>query len=146
MKLEMYLLLLWAVVLSGCADLPRDPEGTSETVRQGTLRVGFLEAPSFVKSVDGRPEGPEVDMVREIARDFEIEPKFVPVSLDNAIRGLEAHQFQIVIGGFDKDTPVKKRVALTRPYDRKKEHVLLLPPGENGWLMRLDKKLYERTR
>jgi ABC-type amino acid transport substrate-binding protein len=136
-------LLVLATFLSGCADLPRDPESTTETVRGGTFRIGYLSAPGFVTLSAGRPSGPEVDLVREIADKLQVEPEFVPVTLDDGLRGLEERRYQMVIGGFCKDTAVKSRVALTRPYDQKK-YVFLMPPGENGWLMRVDRTLHER--
>jgi divalent metal cation (Fe/Co/Zn/Cd) transporter len=49
-------------------DLPRDPEGTLGRARGGTLRVGAVEAPPYLRLGGGdEATGPEADLVRAFA-------------------------------------------------------------------------------
>ena len=58
------LLLIAALVLGGC-QFPRDPEGTLDRVRGGTLRVGISPSEPWVTLVeDEPPAGVEVELVQ----------------------------------------------------------------------------------
>src|SRR5687768_5519691 len=65
------LLLLAVLVLGGGCGMPRDPEGTLERVRGGTLRVGVVERAPFTRAEGQTPSGPEVELVQEFARTLE---------------------------------------------------------------------------
>jgi hypothetical protein len=60
---------------------------------------------------------------------------------------LHRHELDLLLAGLIKSTPWQNKVALTRPFletqrgDRKVQHVLAVPPGENGWLVRLERFL-----
>ena len=69
-------------VLAGCAVLvalvvfssagcgfPRDPMGTPERVREGTMHVGLVPNGPWTR-MDGRPSGVEVELVESFADDL----------------------------------------------------------------------------
>ncbi len=62
------LLLAAALALGGC-EYPRDPEGTLDRVRGGTLRVGISPSEPWVTLAENEPPaGVEVELVQEFAR------------------------------------------------------------------------------
>ncbi len=54
------------VFLAACG-MPRDPQHTSDRVREGTLRVGATDNPPFTLSHGREVRGVEADAVRELA-------------------------------------------------------------------------------
>ena len=55
---------------------------------------------------------------------------------------LRDRQLDLVIGGLTSHLPWKQEVAFTRPYYRDHEqHVLAAPPGENAWLVVVERYL-----
>jgi hypothetical protein len=108
-------LLLFFLFLLSC-DLPRDARGTLRRVTNGRMKVGFVSAPPWV--IDS-PDG--------------------------------ARELDLVIAGLKDDVPWRTEVAFSRPYfiakvgDRTLRHVVALPPGENAWLMRVDRHVYEHS-
>jgi len=63
------------------------------------------------------------------------------------IRALRSREVHLVIGGFDTKVEWAPQVALTRPYLESpdgKAHVLAAPPGENAWLIFIDRELEKR--
>ncbi len=59
--------------------------------------------------------------------------------------GLEHGELDIAIGGFADDTPWVSQAGVTRPYGESLDkhgktikHVMLVPPGENSFLLKLD--------
>ncbi|QDT14913.1 substrate-binding periplasmic protein [Alienimonas californiensis] len=138
------------VGLAGC-DLPRDPGSTTESVRGNVLRAGLTEdAPWVVRGEDGEPAGIEVELVEEFAAAHDARVVWFWGSGDEALRQLEHRQLDLVAGGLTDDTPWAGRVGLSRVYftepprpdlEEPREHVMAVPPGENGWLVALDRHL-----
>ena len=61
-------------------------------------------------------------------------------------------KLDVVLAGLADDTPWKQQVGLTLPYhtehvtypvEHEEKHVLAAPPGENAWLMELDRALQD---
>ena len=64
-------------LLTGCADLPKDPEHTLERVKaEHHLRIGLAENPPWVVRTAGEPRGPEVELMREFARELGARPQW----------------------------------------------------------------------
>jgi membrane-bound lytic murein transglycosylase MltF len=63
------------VFLAGCAiTVPADPEGTLETVRDGTLRVGVSPNPPWTELHEGDdPSGVEPELARQFAATLDAE-------------------------------------------------------------------------
>jgi polar amino acid transport system substrate-binding protein len=138
---------LWPLVLAcACADLPRDPEGTLDRVRGGTLRVGGVDAPPWIVREGERATGPEAELVEAFARSLGARVEWRWASQDEHMHALERFELDLVAAGLTQATPWRTRVALTRPWLRrpKERHVLAAPPGENGILTTLGRYI-ERT-
>ena len=132
-------------LLVGCG-LPRDADGALDKIRNGTLRVGIAENPPWVIVTGTEVSGIEPQIVAELAGQLNSRVKNVHGSETLLLEGLHRRELDVVIGGFTDDSPWKRDVALTKPYheDRqKRKHVLALPPGENAWLMQVERFLHD---
>lgn len=132
-------------VAVGCG-LPKDADGALDRIRNGTLRVGIAENPPWVVVNGAEVSGIEPQLVADIARHLHSQVKNVHGSETLLLEGLHRRELDVVIGGFTADSPWKRDVALTKPYheDRnQRQHVLALPPGENAWLMEVEKFLHD---
>jgi polar amino acid transport system substrate-binding protein len=141
---------MWMVCVGGC-HLPRDPEGTLEHIRHGTLRVGLASScPSAIGRPDPKAAGLEVTLLRQIAQSLDAEIEWVTGSESELLTSLESYELDVVIGRITEDSPWHDRVALSQPYDADMRgttaegsaHVFALPPGENGWLLYVDRWLH----
>jgi polar amino acid transport system substrate-binding protein len=134
--------------LAGCG-LPRDPARTTDRVEGHILRVGVVESPPWaVRSAVGEgPVGVEPDLVRALARRMRATPVYTFGPEAKLLPALKRRDLDLVIGGFTTDDPWTQTVAVTRPFMKQadEKHVLLAPPGENRWLLTLDRVLAERT-
>ena len=135
-----------ALVLITACGLPKDADGALDNVRNGTLRVGIAENPPWVVVNGAEVSGVEPQLVADLARALNSRVKNVYGSETLLLEGLHRRELDVVIGGFTADSPWKRDVAFTKPYheDRnKRQHVLALPPGENAWLMEVEKFLHD---
>ena len=137
--------LLIVLVAAGCG-LPRDADGTLERVRGGTLRVAALPNPPWVVDAgDGMFRGVEPDLVARIATAHGARVQWVRMPEFEAVRALHDRHLDLLIGGFDRTVAWNAEVALTRPYlttSDGKAHVLAAPPGENAWLVHVERELH----
>jgi ABC-type amino acid transport substrate-binding protein len=135
------LVVVTSVLPAGCG-VPRDPEGTLDRVRGGTLRAGVSVREPWTRLHDGRPAGVEAALLREFADELGARVEWTVGSESELFAALERRELDVVVGGLTEDTPWRDRVGLTGRYlDR---HVMAVPPGENGWLMCLERFLYAR--
>jgi hypothetical protein len=116
--------LLCLLTLAGCADLPRDPDGTLERVRrEHRFAVGL---------VDGATAPP---VLGRIARETNARPVLRRGQPEPLLLELEAGRLDLVAGGrFDAKSPWSRRVTLGEPLGRDGEH-LVARNGENAWIM-----------
>jgi ABC-type amino acid transport substrate-binding protein len=130
------------LALAGCG-LPRDPAGTADRVQNGVLRVGVSEHAPWVLSGTGEPQGIEPALVRAFAAEQHARVQWVRNGETPLLKALEARELDLVVGGIGSDTPWAGKLGLTRPYveDGKDKRVWLTAPGENRWLLRLDRFL-----
>jgi polar amino acid transport system substrate-binding protein len=149
-------LLLLSCLLISCSNLPRDPKQTLRRVQTQPMRVGLVEHPPWVIRTDGEPRGVEVDLVREFANGLGTTPEWHWGGSQEQMEALENYGLDLVIGGFTSRSPWKTYVGFTAPYfdetisvpgtselDRVK-HVMAAPPGENGFIKRLDEFLHQK--
>lgn len=124
--------LLGVLLGTGCAEFPRDPEGTLRRVRRGRLRVGLAEQPPWVARTGGEPAGAEVELARRLAADLGATPEWVWGGEQRQMEALERFELDLVAGGLTDDTPWKNRAALTVPYfeDRVLVGFADDPPGD----------------
>lgn len=139
------------LAVSGCAQLPVDPEGTLEGVRAHTLRVGLSPNPDFVSIQGSDYSGSEVSLVRDFAEHLQTEPEFMVAGEETLVKQLEAGQLDLVVGGISSNTPWTDQVGLTRPYRETVDAlgedvklVILVRPGENAFLSELEYFLDQR--
>jgi polar amino acid transport system substrate-binding protein len=111
------LLAVLACLALGACQYPRDPEGTLDRVRGGTLRVGVSPAePWVVLEGNRQPAGVEVALVEEFARTIDAEVKWVEGSESELMEALDGRQLDIVIAGLTRRSVWMHSAALTRPY------------------------------
>ena len=150
------LLLLAAIVAAllttACGGLPADPRGTLERVTGGVLRVGVSPNPPHT-DVRGtaEPGGSEVVLVRDFAATLPAEIEWTVGGEEMLILALEHGDLDLVVGGLTADTPWTEQAAITKPYadatdptGKKVELVMAAQPGENAFLLRLERFLRER--
>jgi polar amino acid transport system substrate-binding protein len=99
--------LLLAFAVAGC-QFPRDPEGTLDRVRGGTLRVGVAPVEPWTAV--------ERQLLREFARTLEADVEWVEGTESELIEALDGRQLDVVIGGFTRRSVWMNEAALTRPY------------------------------
>lgn len=142
--------VLLLIGLTACGiTIPQDPEGTLKTVAGGTLRVGVSENAEWVQLPHtGDPEGIEPALVEEFADTLDATIEWVPGAEHELADDLFHGELDMAIGGFGADTPWIKEAGMTRPYtettdERGKtvKHVMLVPLGENAFLLELDQFL-----
>ncbi|GAB3537045.1 transporter substrate-binding domain-containing protein [Arthrobacter tecti] len=150
LKVHAPLAALLLLTLSGCGTaIPQDPEGTLEKVSGGTLRVGVSENAEWVQlPPTGDPRGIEPALVEEFADTLDAAIEWVPGAEHELADDLFHGELDMAIGGFGADTPWTKEAGITRPYtettdERGKtvKHVMLVPLGENAFLLELDQFL-----
>jgi ABC-type amino acid transport substrate-binding protein len=135
-----------ALLLLGGCDLPKDPGGTLDRVRGGVLRIGVMENPPWVRLDGDAPEGIEPALIVAFAERLDARPEWVRRPGREPLAALEQGDLDIVIGGLTADSPWSDRVGFTRPYVTVGEvaHVVAIAPGENGFLVALERFLIPR--
>lgn len=108
-----------ALLTSAGCQFPRDPDGTLERVRDGTMRVGVTESDPWVDlAYPDDPQGVEPTLVRQFADRLNADVEWFDGSEEELMGALKEGQLDLVAGGLTKKTPWKKEAALTRPYLR----------------------------
>jgi polar amino acid transport system substrate-binding protein len=125
--------------------LPRDPDGTLDRVRGGVVRVGIAQSPPWVIVTPGGAEGVEATLAKAIADSLGASIEWIRKSESELLTDLEERKLDLVLAGLTDDSPWKTKVALTKPvYEdpgTKKKHVMAAPPGENAWLVFVERQL-----
>jgi len=131
------------LLLSGCG-IPHDASHTLQNITGGTLRVGVVANEPWVIDRGATVEGLEGELVQRVAASIGARIEWVRMPEFELVRAVHDRRIQLVIGGFDPKVRWAKDVALTRPYLETpdgKAHVVAAPPGENAWLMVLDRQI-----
>lgn len=140
------------LTLSGCGlTIPTDPDGTLESVRGGTLRVGASPNGELVIADDTTSvSGSEAELVEEFADTLDAEVDWTVGSEETLVRGLENDDLDVVIGGLTDATPWVDKAGVTRPYREitaddgsPQKLVMLVPIGENAFITELETFLTE---
>ncbi|PYS51489.1 MAG: ABC transporter substrate-binding protein [Acidobacteria bacterium] len=137
------ILLILIAFFASCSNLPRDPKKTLQHVLESKrLRVGLVEHPPWVVKINGEPAGVEVELVKRFAADLGATPDWSWGGEQEQMEALEHYKLDLLIGGFTSETAWSTYVGLTSPYTDQKQ-VMASPPGENGFIKRLDDFLYQ---
>jgi ABC-type amino acid transport substrate-binding protein len=142
-------LLPLACLLTACG-IPRDPDKTSERIAAThQLRVGVTDNGSWVDTQSAEPRGIEPELVREFAARIGARVLWSRGSETELAQSLKHHDLDLAIGGFDAKTPWKSIAGVSQPFAEtsdKKKHVFLTVPGENRFILTLDRFLTEHMR
>jgi polar amino acid transport system substrate-binding protein len=147
------MLRLWLVflpiLLAACA-LPRDPQGTSDRIASThEIRVGVTDNPPWTDAKSAEPKGIEPDLVRAFAAQSGAHVAWSEGSETQLVQTLKDGQLDLVIGGFDKKTQWGSTAGVTQPFAEDadgKKRVMLAAPGENRFILSLDKFLTAHMR
>ncbi len=102
--------------LSGC-QVPQDPDGTLDIVRDGTMRVGVTQSDPWVDLADpADPKGVEPELLRQFAAGLNAEIEWIEGSEEELMGALKEGQLDVVLGGLTMKSPWIKEASLTRPY------------------------------
>jgi ABC-type amino acid transport substrate-binding protein len=141
------------VVLSAltfACGLPRDPDRTSQRLGSTReLRVGVSDSRPWTRSSGGEPQGTEPDLVRRFAASVGARVRWTPGSETQLVQSLKHGELDLVIGGFDKKTQWSSTAGVTQPFAKDsegKQHVFLAAPGENRFILNLDRFLTAHMR
>ena len=107
--------VLLALAVAGCG-IPRDPEGTLDRVRGGTLRAGITASEPWTTLEGGRPGGVEVELVERFAAELGARVEWVDGAEADLMAALEVRELDLVVGGLTADTPWQAKAAITRSY------------------------------
>lgn len=135
-------LIAVACLLVGCG-IPRDPQHTSDRVAdKKRIRVGLSENPPWIVRNGSEPAGIEADLVRQFAAQAQATPEWHWGGEQAHMEALERFELDLVAGGLTSKTPWKKTIAMSDTFYGR--HIVAAPPGENGWVKRLDEFLSSR--
>jgi len=134
-------LLLLLPALAGC-DLPRDPQGTLDKVRGGTITVGV--------NADDEPADPrERAALERLAGDVGADLSFRVDELHTLIADLEGGRIDMIAGHIPKTTPFAEKVGLSASVSRmtlgddEVKTVFAVRKGENGFLTAVETAIGE---
>jgi len=152
--LRFYLLPIATLSLALACGLPRDPEGTLDRVRGGTLRVGFVVDTPWVTAVRDGAGGIEGAIAAELARGLGARIAWTHASETPLLTALHDGDLDLVIAGLTKGSPWAAKASFTRPYyvdtttmhgERAEvPHVVAVRPGENAWQVHVERMLEVR--
>jgi polar amino acid transport system substrate-binding protein len=109
---------IFVLMFAGC-DFPRDPMGTLERVRGGTLRVGVADHEPWARLEGGEASGAEVELVEEFAAGLGAEVDLVEGTVPELLEAARQGEVDLVIGGLmatDPGVREQKEAAITSPY------------------------------
>lgn len=121
--------------------VPDDPEGTTQEVTGGVLRVGALIDP--LDSTDD-------DAVARVARMLHARPELVTGDPHTLFAQLQEGTIHIVAGRIPADTPFAADVALSDPVGQvlpgkdAEDRVLAIRKGENRFLIAVNRAIREK--
>jgi hypothetical protein len=127
-----------AIGLAGCADLPKDPEGTLDRIRsERVFRVGIISPGG-----DAAERGRQRLLIEGIANAAGARPELRSGASEELLHQLEEGAVDIVIGPLAQDSPWSKRVTLLPPLEPKAKSESKSAPkphaaarnGENAWI------------
>jgi polar amino acid transport system substrate-binding protein len=140
-----YATALYVVMAVGSAScgIPRDADHTLDHVQGGVVRVGVVDHAPWAHASDSGVVGVEPTLVADLARELHARPEWRRGSESELLQALHERKLDIVVGGLTADSPWKRKVAFTHPYEggEHAKHVLAVAAGENAWLMRVEQYL-----
>jgi polar amino acid transport system substrate-binding protein len=136
-----------AMLAATSCGLPRDADGTLDRVTGGVMRVGMVVDTPWVTDSANGAGGVEGTLAYVIADDLKARIDWHRGGESRLLERLHRRELDLVIAGLTKGSPWARKVALTRPYHRDadgKEHVVAVAPGENAFLVRVERILRQQ--
>lgn len=132
--------LVLPFLLAACDVLPRDPDGTLNSIqRSGVIRVGIMADPHPIDMQRAS------QLIHHLESRTHAKASIVEGAAEPLIGGLENGKLDMLIGPFARDTPIKSIVALGPPLasrtlgEERIDLVAVMPNGENRWIMLVEK-------
>jgi polar amino acid transport system substrate-binding protein len=125
-----FLILALVPISVGC-DFPRDPRGTLEAVRNGTMRVGIVGNDPWTRTEGRSASGVEVELLEDFAGELGAETSFVPGTTPELLEAAKQGEVDVLVGGFTDTSPgvsEGKEVGVTGTYLITRT-VVGVPPG-----------------
>jgi len=138
MRFATILALVTVLPFLGACQLPLDPEGSSDQVQGRTLVVGLLTA--SLGTTDRAA-------VAAVATEFEAKPTLIAAAPDVLMADLESGKVHILLGDVPSNSALATHSAATRDFgsvrigDKSHPRIALVRPGENGFLLRVNRAL-----
>jgi len=129
--LVLVVLVLALVPVSVGCDFPRDPRGTLDAVRNGTMRVGIVENEPWTRMEEGRHSGVEVELLEDFARELGAETSFVSGTTPELLEAAKQAEVDVIVGGFTSTSPgvsEGKEAGVTGTYLTTRS-IVGVPPG-----------------
>lgn len=112
------------LALSGCTKVAPPAEGGAAgsilkaVIQRGTLRVGdcLSFAPFGFFNKDGAPDGYDVDLAKELAKEMGVKLEVVNTTSANRIPNLQTDKVDVVFCNFTRNLERAKEIAFTTPY------------------------------
>ena len=112
------------LVLAGCTKVAPPEQGAAvdstlkQILQRGTLRVGdcLTFAPFGFYSKDGQPDGYDVDLAKELAKQMGVKLEVVNTTSANRIPNLQTSKVDVVFCNFTRNLERAKEIAFTNPY------------------------------
>ncbi|CAB3798876.1 ABC transporter glutamine-binding protein GlnH [Paraburkholderia caffeinitolerans] len=112
------------LALAGCTKVPTTGQDAAATstlqgvLQRGTLRVGdcLTFAPFGFYNKDGQPDGYDVDLAKELAKEMGVKLEVVNTTSANRIPNLQTGKVDVVFCNFTRNMERAKEIAFTTPY------------------------------
>jgi polar amino acid transport system substrate-binding protein len=112
------------LLLAGCTKVaPPESGGLADSalkqvLQRGTLRVGdcLTFAPFGFYNKDGQPDGYDVDLAKELAKEMGVKLEVVNTTSANRIPNLQTDKVDVVFCNFTRNLERAKEIAFTNPY------------------------------
>jgi polar amino acid transport system substrate-binding protein len=113
------------LVFAGCTKVaPSDQPGAAadstlkQVLQRGTLRVGdcLTFAPFGFYDKSGQPDGYDVDLAKELAKQMGVKLEVVNTTSANRIPNLQTSKVDVVFCNFTRNLERAKEIAFTNPY------------------------------
>ncbi|MGA7777613.1 MAG: transporter substrate-binding domain-containing protein [Paraburkholderia sp.] len=112
------------LVLTACTKVaPPEAGGLADSalkqvLQRGTLRVGdcLTFAPFGFYNKDGQPDGYDVDLAKELAKEMGVKLEVVNTTSANRIPNLQTDKVDVVFCNFTRNLERAKEIAFTSPY------------------------------
>lgn len=141
------------LLIGGCGAYPKDAAGSFEQAEGGTLVVGVSphEPWTSVAPATGDVSGSEVELVRGFADEIGADVDWRVGAESELAEWLDGGDIDVVIGGFQANSPWTEEIAFTRPYEEveadgvTRKMVMGVRRGENRMLVELERYLSRAT-